>query len=125
MSEIKFNSLGGNYGFYQKDDSKPEIKEEAKNQAPSQESKGVAPDKVLDALSFMGAQNFAQVNKPSIPDVSKYLSDDRIASIEDSINNVFDKGVEKYAEAIKAEFGNAFSEETIYALAANAFAVNE
>lgn len=122
MSEIKFN-VGSNYGFYQKDDSKPAAKEEAAKEAPvAPETKSVSADKVLDAMSFIGAQNIVHVNGKMPVNPTDFLSDDRIASIEDSMAE-FEKGVEKYQKAIEAEFGSIFSEDTVLALAANAFAL--
>ena len=55
--------------------------------------------------------------------IRKRSSDDRIKGIEDSMK-LFEEGTEKYADAIKQEFGNMFSEDTVYALAANAFALD-
>ena len=122
MSEIKFN-VGGNYGFYQKNDSKPVAKEDATKEAVvKSEAKSVSADKVLDAMSFLGAQNLANVSGKMPVNPTDFLSDDRIKSIEDSMAE-FEKGVEKYQQAIKAEFGSIFSDDTVLSLAANAFAL--
>lgn len=122
MSEIKFN-VGGNYGFYQKNDSKPVAKEDATKEAVvKSETKSVSADKVLDAMSFLGAQNLANVNGKMPVNPTDFLSGDRIKSIEDSMAE-FEKGVEKYQQAIKAEFGSIFSDDTVLSLAANAFAL--
>lgn len=124
MSEVQFGGLKGNYGFYQKDNVKPQEKEAAKEtQKAPEKTESANPEKVLDALNLMGAQNFAQVQGKLSVNPAKYLSDERISSIEASMAD-FEKGVNKYAEAIEAEFGSAFSEDTKLALAANAFALN-
>ena len=119
MSEVKFNNLGGNYNFYQKE-QKPDVKEEAPKAQVAPEHKSVKSEDVLNAMSLMGAQNFAQVSAKSV-NQTKELSQDRISSIEDSMK-LFEAGVNKYADAINAEFGGMFSEETTLALAANMFA---
>ena len=124
MSEVHFNGLSGNYNYYQSDDSKKKAEEKNIQQASSaQEAKSADPNKVLDALSFIGAQNFVKVAEKTPVNPSDFLSDDRIKNIEDSMK-LFEEGTEKYADVIKAEFGNVFSEDTVYALAANAFALD-
>lgn len=124
MSEVHFGGLSGNYGYYQNDNSNKKAEENNFHQASvAPEAKSADPSKVLDALSFMGAQNFVKVTGKAPVNPSDFLSDDRIKGIEDSMK-LFEEGTEKYADAIKQEFGNMFSEDTVYALAANAFALD-
>ncbi len=124
MSEVQFNSLKGNYGYYLNDESKAAPEEKAEQQASvAPETKSADPSKVLDALSFMGAQNLVNVSGKSPVNPADFLSSDRISDIESSMID-FEDGTEEYAQAIKSEFGNMFSEETIYALAAEAFALD-
>ena len=52
-----------------------------------------------------------------------YWSEERTSIIENSIAG-FEKGVEKYAKVVKDEFGSVFIEDTVYSVAANAFALN-
>lgn len=124
MSEVQFNGLSGNYGFYLKNDSKSASEEETvQNSSAASEAQSADPDKVMEALSFIGAQNYINVAGKMPVDPADYLSEERIGDIEDSIK-LFEEGTDVYAEAIKAEFGDLFSEDTVYALAANAFALN-
>lgn len=122
MSEVQFNGLKGNYGFYKQDDSKPAEEKAEEKVVVAQENKGVAADKVLDAMQLLGAQNFAQVKNNTTVNPKDHLTDERITSIENSMN-VFEKEVQKYADVIKAEFGSTLSEDAIMALAANTFAL--
>ena len=124
MSEIKLNGLNSNYGFYQKDDSEPAVKSDVQKSEPkAPETKSVNPDKVFDVLDVLGRQNAINDQGKVSIDPKDYLSEDRIASIESSIAE-FEKGVEKYANAVREEFGGVFSEDTVLAVAANAFALN-
>ncbi len=123
MSEIHLRGSIGNWNFYQNQNPKTENKEikETKSDLSQNEAKQANPNNVLDALNVIGKQNIAMisVNNQEI-DPAKYLSDDRIASIENSMAE-FEKGVSKYSEAIKKEFGNVLSDDAINELAANAF----
>ena len=74
-------------------------------------------------MDVLGRQNAINVQGKVSIDPKDYLSEDRIASIESSIAE-FEKGVEKYANAVREEFGGVFSEDTVLAVAANAFALN-
>ncbi|MCD8024332.1 MAG: hypothetical protein LUE64_02230 [Candidatus Gastranaerophilales bacterium] len=123
MSEVQFSGLKGNYSFYQKDDSAA-VTDEAKTQETgvSSEAKGADPDKVMDALAYIGAQNLVNISGKMPVNPADYLSEESIASIEESMTQ-FEEGVEKYADVIKAEFGGMFSEDQVYALAAGAFAL--
>ena len=124
MSEVQFNGLSGNYGFYLNNDSKSASEEETvQNSSVMAEVQSADPDKVMEALSFIGVQNYLNVSGKMPVDPADYLSEERIGDIEDSIK-LFEEGTDAYAEAIKAEFGDLFSEDTVYALAANAFALN-
>ncbi len=122
MSEVQFNGLKGNFNFYRKEDSKPVVEEQNQQLAPAADKKEVPADKVLDAMEFLGQQNLAYVSGKINVDPAKYLDEARISSIQDSMA-AFEKGVEKYAGAIKAEFGNVLSDDTVLALAANSFAL--
>lgn len=125
MSEInKLNGFNSNYGFYQKDDSESSVKKEAQpEQAKAPETKSVSPEKVFDAMNVLAQQNAYNVQGRTLVNPKDYLSEERISSIENSIAE-FEKGVEKYANVVKNEFGSVFSEDTVYAVAANAFALN-
>lgn len=129
MGEIKFNNLGNNYGIYQKgdEDAKKPVADEEKSpekQTVMQENKSVSPDKALDALNFMGLQNLAHVKVKNENEIipEEHLTPETISSIETMMIEDFEKGVEKYAQSVRAEFGSVLSEEAILALAANAFA---
>lgn len=122
MSEVKFNNFGinNNYGaINDKENLKKETEKKDEGQPVVAQQKSAEADKVLDALNLIGAQNFAQISTTKI-DPARFLSDERIASIEESMK-LFEKGVEKYAGAIKEEFGSNLSEEAVYALAAETF----
>ena len=122
MSEIKLNGYGDNFGFFKKDEAKKQNVEKEEVLATHQGSaNSVAPEKMLDAMEILGAQNMASVNNKAQINLAAFLSDDRIASIEDSMK-LFEKGVEKYAGAVQKEFGEALGEKAVYALAAEAFA---
>jgi len=122
MSEVKFNGLNSNYAFYQANAKQAKTEEQkADSQPAAVQKEQVSADKVLDAMTILGAQNFANVQKADV-DPAKFLSADRISDIESSMA-AFEKGVETYASAIKAEFGNALSETEVYSLAANTFAL--
>ena len=122
MSEIKLNGYGDNFGFFKKDEAKKQNVEKEEVLATHQGSaNSVAPEKMLDAMEILGAQNMASVNSKAQINPAAFLSDDRIASIEDSMK-LFEKGVEKYAGAVQKEFGEALGEKAVYALAAEAFA---
>ena len=120
MNNLHINNFGGNYGFYDHDDAKAKKEEkEVKEEVIVNKLETVEPEKVLDALNLLGAQNMAKVSKTQI-NPADFLSEERIASIEESMK-LFEQGVEKYAGAVKEEFGNAFSDNVVYALAAEAF----
>ncbi len=107
MSEVQLNGLKGNYGFYQKENSKPVVEEETTKQTLDKSNLHQASaESVMNALSLIGQQNLVHVAsaKPAAVDPAKYLSQERIASIENSMKT-FEAGVEKYASAFKAEFG--------------------
>ena len=73
-------------------------------------------------MDAMGQQNYAIISaKTSEIDPAKILSPEQIAGIESSAQT-FEEGVELYAGAIRGEFGAILSEDTIYALAAKAYA---
>lgn len=122
MSNVHINNFGNNYGFYQNNNSsKPQVEKEAKEEAivaPKHEA--VEANEIMSAMSIMGAQNLAHVTAKNQVNPADYLSAERIASIEDSMK-LFEQGVEKYAGAVQEEFGDIFSDETVYALAAEAF----
>lgn len=122
MSEVKFNGLNSNYSYYQTNSKKQseEQKAEVNQDAPKKET--VNADKMLDAMSLIGAQNFIGVQNKAEVNPAKFLTEDRISDIESSMA-MFEQGVETYADAIKAEFGNAISEAEVYSLAAKAFAL--
>ena len=122
MSEVHFGGPSGNYGYYQNDNSNKKAEENNFHQASvAPEAKSADPSKVLDALSFMGAQNFVKVAGKAPVNPSDFLSGDRIKRIE-GLMKLFLEGKEKNDDAIKNEFGNMFCEDKVYVLAANAFA---
>ena len=125
MSNVHFNKFGGDYNLYNSKNDAPKTQEEEKKEQPiAQKQDGVAADKVLDAMSLLGAQNLAQVSNKVQIDPLEFLSEDRISSIEESMK-LFEQGVEKYAGAVKEEFGTALGEKNIYALAAEAFSAED
>jgi len=122
MSEIKFNSFNDNYNIFKKEESVSKQEEKAPVLETHQGSAfSVAPEKMISAMEMLGAQNLASVTKNSQVNPKDFLSDDRIASIEESMK-FFEQGVEKYAGAVDKEFGGALGEKAVYALAAEAFA---
>ncbi len=123
MSEIKFNAFNGGYGFYNKEETAQKPVEEEKSQVVQNNTQNVAPDKVLDAMNLLGAQNISQISGKIQTNPANFLSEERISDIEKSMA-LFEQGVEKYAGSIKEEFGNVLGEKTVYALAAEAFSLN-
>jgi len=121
MSNVHINNFGNNYGFYQNKPSKPQVEKEVKEEAAvAPKHEAVEASEIMSAMNIMGAQNLAHVTAKNQVNPTDYLSAERIASIEDSMK-LFEQGVEKYAGAVQKEFGDIFSDETVYALAAEAF----
>lgn len=122
MSNVHINNFGNNWGYYQKQQTaNSQNEKEVQKEAPvAPKQKGVEADEIFSALNALGAQNFATVSGKNQINPADFLSEERIASIEDSMK-LFEKGVEKYAGAIQEEFGDAFSDDVKYALAAEAF----
>lgn len=121
MSEIKINNFNDNFGFYKKEEAKKEQPEEKQTLSTHQGSAfSVSPDKMLDAMSLLGAQNITSINKAQV-NPTDFLTDEQIASIEASMKQ-FEKGTEKYVGLVKEEFGNILGEKAVYALAAETFA---
>lgn len=122
MSNVHINNFGNNWGFYQKQQTtNSQNEKELQKETPvTSKQKGVEADEIFSALSVLGAQNFAAVSGKNQINPADYLSEERIASIEESMK-LFERNVEKYAGAIQEEFGDAFSDDVKYALAAEAF----
>lgn len=123
VNQVRFGnySIGNPRANAQKKEAK---KEEAVLQQTPQNQESKNPDEVLNALNITGMQNAAQINLSNaseIPDVSKYLSDERIADIE-AMMAEFESGVDGAKQVISGEFPGMFSEAQTNALAAAAFA---
>lgn len=123
VNQVRFGSysIGNPRANTQKKETK---KEEAVSQQTPQNQESKNPDEVLNALNITGMQNAAQINLSNaseIPDVSKYLSDERIADIE-AMMAEFESGVDGAKQVIGGEFPGMFSEAQTNALAAATFA---
>lgn len=121
MSEIKFNNFSTGYNLYN-DVNKETKKEETVKEQVKPENKPQAEAKdVLDAMSYLGAQNLVNVSGKISVDPAKYLSDERIASIEESMA-LFEQEASRNAGLIKEEFGGLIDDKTALTLGANVFA---
>lgn len=116
MDKINLNLFGLNYqtNVEKKDEKKAEEDKKASVEA---HNKGVETEDILNAMKLSGVQNlaFAGLNQVNPKD---YLDDESIARIEGSMV-AFTSTLEKYMEALRAEFPN-LSEGQIQALALKA-----
>ncbi len=125
VNHVKFGNYSiGNSRPNAKRNNLKEAQENPKSESKAQDNKNINPEQVFSAMNIVGAQNAAQINLnpiSDIPDVSKYLTDDRIADIE-AMMKEFDNGVNVAANAISQEFPGLFSAAQTNALAARVFA---
>ena len=83
----------------------------------------LSAEEMFNALSIMGAQNKASINKVDAVAInpSDYLSDARMGEIE-AMMAEFENGVNEVAEVIEQEFPGLFAADKKNALAAAIFA---
>ena len=99
-----------------------ESKQDDQKQTAQYEQKDA--QSVLNSLDLLGKQNLVNVTQTIDP--TKYLSPERIADIEASMNT-FELGVEEQAELLNSEFGHlapfaGMSESDKMAMAAQSWA---